>query len=279
MAEATLIAAATGIAFGFLVATVAALVAIASAPPALVRTNVSGRTVPAVLGLPVAAGTIAAVFSSSLVRTLTGEDLSLRVTGAVVLVTLVMFFAGLLDDRRGDERQRGFKGHLGALGGGALTGGLIKLVAGAAAGLLAGWVLTDSWPVAIEIALLVALSANVINLLDRAPGRAGKVALTWGVGLLALGSASWGVGAAGMLGALVAVLPLDLKERAMLGDAGANPVGASLGVGLAATLGEPWRLIATVLLLALNITSERVSFSAVIERNRPLRALDRIGRR
>jgi hypothetical protein len=82
-----------------------------------------------------------------------------------------------------------------------------------------------------------------------------------------------------MVGALSACLPLDLTEKAMLGDAGANPLGALLGVGLAVSLPAPGRWVAVVALLALNLVSERWSFSAVITTTPWLNRLDQMGRK
>jgi uncharacterized membrane protein len=64
----------------------------------------------------------------------------------------------------------------------------------------------------------------------------------------------------------------------MLGDAGANGLGAVVGTLL---LGGPMWLLwaAAAVLLALQLASERVSFTRVIEGNRVLRAADRLGRR
>jgi hypothetical protein len=64
----------------------------------------------------------------------------------------------------------------------------------------------------------------------------------------------------------------------MLGDAGANPLGAAAGVGLAVALSQGGRIAAIALLLVLNAASEVVSFSRVIERVPWLRFVDRIGR-
>jgi hypothetical protein len=103
------------------------------------------------------------------------------------------------------------------------------------------------------------------------------------VGLLTIaifGGSSWTpVAGAGLIGALVFVLPADLREQAMLGDAGANPIGGVLGLGLAATLPEAWLVVAIIILLALNLASERWSFSRVIAKVGVLNAFDRIGRR
>ncbi len=82
---------------------------------------------------------------------------------------------------------------------------------------------------------LVAGTANLLNLLDLRPGRAAKA------GVLAAAATLRGPGGglvAGPLGATLAVLPDDLGERVMLGDAGANALGALLGLRLAAVPGR-----------------------------------------
>ena len=81
------------------------------------------------------------------------------------------------------------------------------------------------------------------------------------------------------MGAAFGLLPDDLGERLMLGDAGANVVGAVLGLGVVLGRGEVSRITALVLLLAANIAAELVSFSSIIDRVRPLRWLDRLGQR
>ena len=131
----------------------------------------------------------------------------------------------------------------------------------------------------LVVGVLVALGANTFNLLDRAPGRAGKLWLLAAVPLFVWGSSMWAVAAAGMGGALVAVLPADLGARGMLGDAGANPLGAVWGLGLATATGDAGRVIAIALLVVLNAASERWSFSRAIERVGWLRSLDQLGRK
>jgi hypothetical protein len=64
----------------------------------------------------------------------------------------------------------------------------------------------------------------------------------------------------------------------MLGDAGANLVGALAGVALLVTLDETARLVALAVVLALTVYGEFRSISRAIEAIPPLRALDRAGR-
>ena len=240
-------------------------------PGRLVRINVNKVSVPAVLGIPIVA---AGLVCLAAVIWIDGST----VAWAAGVVTVTLGVAGFWDDLRGHELPRGFSGHLTAARGGRLTGGIVKLLAGAAGGLIAGLFVAEGRAV-IEVALLVALSANLINLFDRAPGRAGKVALVIGIPLIVFGASDWGVIAAGFLGALTVSLPADLAERAMLGDAGANPLGGLLGLGLGVSLPPAGRWGAIVVLLVLNVMSERISFSQVISNNAFLSRLDLLGRR
>ena len=250
---------------------------IARAPAGLLRTNVSGRSVPAVLVLPLLLGLMFAF----LLTLFTFGDLAhdaRRIVLASVTVALLMAAAGVYDDLRGDEQSRGFKGHLKQAAAGRLSGGVVKMAAGAVAGLSAGFLIDDG-RAAFEIAVVVALASNLVNLLDRAPGRASKVVLLAALPVVLFGHPGWTLGAAGLLGALLVCTPIDLAEQAMLGDAGANALGAVTGLGLAVGMEERGRLIAFGILLAANLASERWSFSQLIESIPGLRALDRWGRR
>ena len=243
--------------------------------------NVRGIPVPVILGDALVAGSLCGLLVILAIAVLLKGYWG--TAAALVIVMEIMWVAGAWDDRRGDERPRGFKGHLGAARARSLTGGVVKIGAGAVAGLAASALLSTrgASPGAhvVECVALVALSANLINLLDRAPGRAAKSALLVGVPLGFAGEASWAAPAAAVLGALLYCLLPDLRERAMLGDAGANPLGAVIGVGLIQSLTEPGRLVAIAILLALNLASERWSFSRAIEATPPLRWFDGLGRK
>jgi hypothetical protein len=264
---------------GVLTALLAARVALIAAPRSLVRTNVNQREVPVVLGFGVLFGCLAGSFAFVFARSiLDAHDISSEGVALVVTVVLLMFSAGLFDDRRGDEPARGFRGHVSSASSGALTGGLVKIAVGGLAGLVAA-IPAEGLGHMVEAFLLVPLTANLFNLLDRAPGRAVKVALVALLPLVVFGPQYLAVALAGTLGALAAVAGLDLRERAMLGDAGANPIGAVVGLALAYSLEEPFRVLAVLVIGGLNLASERISFSRVIESTAWLRALDRIGRK
>jgi hypothetical protein len=80
------------------------------------------------------------------------------------------------------------------------------------------------------------------------------------------------------LGAAAGLLPEDLAEEIMLGDAGANALGALLGLALAARTGTAGRAVALTMLAGLTAASEKVSFTRVIQDTPWLRRLDELGR-
>jgi UDP-N-acetylmuramyl pentapeptide phosphotransferase/UDP-N-acetylglucosamine-1-phosphate transferase len=252
----------------------------------LARVNYRQREVVAGLGLVLAVGLV--VWAAPLGIAARVDPLRAARAGllapsglAVVVAGLAFVVLGLVDDLVEDpEGRRGFRGHLRALAAGRLTGGGIKLLGGALAGLLVAALATPgdrpAWAVLLG-GVVVASAANTANLLDLRPGRCAKVFLPlWVAGcLLDPGGGAW---SAGLAGAALAALPLDLRERGMLGDAGANALGAVVGTLVLA--GPLWLLwAAAAVLVALQLAAERVSFTRVIEGNRVLRAADRLGRR
>ena len=76
----------------------------------------------------------------------------------------------------------------------------------------------------------------------------------------------------------VLLLPYDLRERMMLGDAGSNALGAVLGLALVDRLAGRERWIAVAAAAGLNLLGERTSLGALIERTPVLATIDRLGR-
>ncbi len=182
----------------------------------------------------------------------------------------------LFGSRSAGSADKGVRGHLGALLQGRISTGLVKVVGISAAGLMAAPAVATGGVDVVVTGGIIAGSANLVNLLDLRPGRALKAGLLIGLPMVP-GPA--GALMAGPLGAAAAALPDDLGERTMLGDSGANALGAVLGLGLAASTGRAGRAALLAVLLALTAASERVSFTALIERTPALRHLDMLGRR
>jgi hypothetical protein len=178
-----------------------------------------------------------------------GWLLGLRREPAVAAVAAL----GLADDVWSGP-ERGFRRHLRA----GRTTGVLKLVGIPLVGLLATRKLSG--------ALLVGLAANFVNQLDTRPGRALKAYLA---GALVVGAPA---------GSAVLLLPYDLREKVMLGDAGSNALGAMLGLSSVSRLTGKSRWLAIGALAGLNLLGERRSLGELIERTPGFRTLDRLGR-
>jgi hypothetical protein len=185
---------------------------------------------------------------------LAGVGAPRRVQACVAAVAAV----GLLDDLYSGP-ERGWRAHLAS----GTTTGVLKLGAIPLAGALA----TRS----ISGGVVVGLAANALNQLDTKPGRAVKAFLA---AQLVLRRSGYG----GFAGGAVMLLPYDLREQMMLGDAGSNALGAVLGLE-SVVLDTRGRRIATIAALAgINVLGERVSLGDWIERAPILSAIDRAGR-
>ncbi len=223
-------------------------------------------------------------------------------------LALVAFALGLIDDAYGTGAARGFRGHLSALAHRRLTTGGMKLFGISLASYVVALVLLTGrgesaqfavapWLWALPAGAGIALTSNFLNLTDLRPGRALKtysalalcgvlssaIGLTWmrgaDVGSLPTAALYSGVVLALFaFGPVLAVWRYDLGELGMLGDAGANPMGAVAGLLIVAGL-PAWGVLAYfVLMLALNLASERISFSKVIAGNAFLSRIDAVGR-
>ena len=249
--------------------------------PLLARENYRGRTVATSAGIVVV---LVALLVEAARQVGASFEVGHRMTAArgLVLVAALGFgFLGLVDDLIGSGHARGFRGHVAELARGRLTTGGLKLVGGAAVGaIIAGAWGSMSPGRVLADAALIALSANLANQVDRRPGRVTKVGLVAFVALAAAASnMDYIEGVAVVVGASAALLVDDLRERLMLGDVGANVLGACLGTGvvLACPLGV--RLGVLVVVALLNLVGELSSFTRLIDAVPPLRVLDRAGRR
>lgn len=260
--------------------------------PILMRTNLNNRQVATAGGLVFLIALIPIWLVVALLRHGEPRPFSSDYVTSVLLGSAVIGLFGLLgliDDLLATGSERGFLGHLGSLARGHLSTGSIKLLGGGVGALaLVALTTNSSWGRIVLGGAAVALGANLANLFDRAPARVTKVAtvlfLLAGVSSLMLERASlaepkaaWGAGAI-VLGMAWGLFRPELREAVMLGDTGANPVGASLGLIGALVASTPALVVLCLVLVALNLLSERVSFSSVIAKNRLLRWVDSLGR-
>lgn len=251
------------------------------AAPVLARENYRGHRLATAGGILIVLAVLVVEAGRAVLGALgVGDQPGLTTDRALVLLAVFGFgLLGLLDDLVGDGTARGFRGHVGALLQGRITTGFLKLFGGA--GVAVVLVATPGFATGRRLlvdAVLIALAANLGNLLDRAPGRTLKCAAVAYVPLaIVLGGSAAGVAIAPAMGAAFALLPDDLSERLMLGDTGANVVGAVLGLGVVLGTGETTRLVALGAVAALTVLAEVSSFSRIIDVTPPLRFLDRLG--
>jgi len=260
----------------------------------LERINHRGRTV------SLAAGPALAVAASVTAAAGALAERRPALAGAALVAGLGAGAAGLYDDIAGAKPEqrgdKGFRGHLRALRQGRISSGLVKIGAIGGSGVIAAALLPprkrpppgnpppgNPTPRksggAVDVVVgagVIAGTANLVNLLDLRPGRALKAGAALAAPLLA---SSAGAALAGPLGTAAGLLPEDLDERVMLGDAGANALGALIGVALAAGTGRAGRAALFAGLAGLTAASERVSFTRVIERTPVLKKVDDWGRR
>ncbi|HJT36920.1 MAG TPA: hypothetical protein VJ818_00725 [Actinomycetota bacterium] len=245
------------------------------------RRNYRGLELPATAGVGVIVGLLAGLALSAVLHMLFGASRMLaEASGAALLFATgagVFGFIGLWDDLAGTAGERGWRAHTRAALRGHATAGAIKLFAGAAAALIVASVLEHRFWWAVVDALIIALSANAVNLLDKRPGRATKAFLLTALGLLIVGGQT-APGLSAAIGAVAVALPFDLRERAMLGDAGANALGAVIGVATVLDSTHTFRLVALGLLVVVTIGGTRPGLSRVIDSVAPLRRLDAAGR-
>lgn len=249
--------------------------------PSLMRKNFRGIDVPTAAGIVlclalVVVEALRGVFGAFGM----GEGAGFSPIRAAVLAVVLGFgLLGLFDDLAGEASVHGFRGHLKALAKGRLSTGAVKLFGGALLGLVgASFLGAESLGELILDAAVIALAANMGNLFDRRPGRAIKVGLlAFVVPAVLLGLPAELVAPAIVVGAAASILLDDMHEKLMIGDTGANALGAAIGLGIVAATGTSGTGTALVVLVLLTLVGEFISFSKLFDSVGPLRAFDQLG--
>jgi UDP-GlcNAc:undecaprenyl-phosphate GlcNAc-1-phosphate transferase len=260
------------------------------------RANYRGRALPFPFGVLVLVAAVIALIPLTLLARLASAQVFHPELVPIAVYALGVLALGLLDDTLARDRHesdgerggrsggdghspRGWRGHGAAALRGELTTGVLKAAGSLGLALLAMSYLGLSNGRWLLAAGVLVLATNVFNLLDLRPGRATKAFVALGAGLT-IGSVDlrplWALGLFAAP-ALVAGA-YDLRERVMLGDTGANLLGALAGLWLVLTLSGTGQLVALVLLAGITVYGELRSISALIERTPGLRQLDSWGR-
>lgn len=225
-------------------------------------------------------GIVAFVWIAAMVLSLSAAGLAMWNDAKLYLPAMAaMWVLGILDDTLGSREVGGFSGHFKKLiRERKLTTGAVKALGGGIVGLVAGWMISDGKISGfIPAALLIPLSANLLNLFDLRPGR--TLALFFlGIGLTYI--VAGGHITAGRVVAVIAIVALlfgiwDSRGRAMMGDSGSNMLGAALGITITANTGIAFQWCAIAVIVWIHLYSEKRSISQLIERNRVLRSIDR----
>ncbi len=198
--------------------------------------------------------------------------------GMYMFAVMAMSFAGIIDDTMGNRSSSGFKGHFKALFKGKLTTGAFKALFG---GLVALFVSISISSGLVDMGvntLLIALFTNFFNLMDLRPGRAIKVYITSCAAVLPLISNELRLLAVGCVSSVMGYFPDDIKARAMMGDAGSNVLGVSIGMIIAMGLGLNAKVGVLAFLVIIHLVAEKYSITKIIEGNGFLDYLDKMGR-
>ncbi len=253
------------------------------AVPGATKPNYAGQMIPNSLGISFLLGA-----GLSLLLFWGGQQLAATAVQSPVETTRLFFFlttvglialVGLLDDLVGSRVDSGLKGHFRRLLQGQLTTGGLKALTGGMVALAASLYHTTQIGPLIVGTVVAALFTNSVNLLDLRPGRAAKGYLLAAVllGLVGLNRPeAFGVWV--VTGSMLAYLPLDLRARAMMGDAGSNVLGLTLGITAVWLLSFYTQLILAGLLIIFHLFTEKYSLTKIIAKSSILSYLDRLGR-
>ena len=241
----------------------------------MIRANYKGDMIPVGLGL---------VFIPTLIINSVILIYSNIVPEKIIMIYMLLFasiamsFVGIIDDSLGNRGVTGLIGHFKALFKGSLTTGAFKALLGGFVGLTLAVTLSKSIPNIIVATLVVALSTNMMNLFDLRPGRAIKAYVILAI-IIFLASAKFNREVMMLIvPAVLAYFYFDLRALTMMGDAGSNVLGVSIGVFIVSSFDLPVQLVSLVLLVAIHVLTEKFSLTKIIENNKFLDYVDKLGR-
>lgn len=248
------------------------------------RKNYAGNTVNLYGGITAGVN----LFATALLQWQSGNK---QLAKSVAVSTAATTACGLIDDldqgeHDGQTTAKGFKGHLSALSKGQVTTGIVKIGGICLSSIISATFITkrsgkSSVVYCYDLLLnagIIASTANLHNLLDLRPGRCLKFSTMICLPLLFANRKSKAIALSNISNAVVAIRS-DLAEETMLGDTGANAIGAYAGIGYASLDSRLLKTVYAVAVVGLTLLSEKVSFSKVIQSVPTLKAIDDLGRK
>ena len=240
-----------------------------------IRPNYKGEMIPVSMGivfLPMI------IINGIIVAFFTVDFVSMTCLFLFIFGMMAMFFAGIIDDTIGNRDVSGLKGHFKSLFKGKLTTGGFKALFGGFVGLIISVCISKNIIDIIVNTLIIALSTNFMNLFDLRPGRAIKVYLVIIIIILFTLTGYIQMLPLLILPNVIAYFNYDLKAKAMMGDTGSNVLGISIGILMA--LGYTLNVIIAwlIFLILIHILTEKFSLTKIIEKNKVLNFIDRLGR-
>ncbi|KUO50523.1 MAG: hypothetical protein APF76_07695 [Desulfitibacter sp. BRH_c19] len=198
--------------------------------------------------------------------------------GAIIITGLI----GLYDDLKGDTQIKGLKGHFkNLLFKGKFSTGMLKAFTGVFIAFIGALLFSDSLLDFMVNFLIIILFTNAFNLFDLRPGRCIKALFTVSVFLLFMAFILNNTSIVllyPLLGCILAYAPFDLKAKSMLGDAGSNFIGMSVGIVSVLVLPFLMNILIVLVLIMLHWYTEKKSLNSLIESNQFLSHLDHWGR-
>ncbi|MCF6094427.1 hypothetical protein L1765_10665 [Microaerobacter geothermalis] len=232
------------------------------------------------LGFPIPVGTGVFIFIFTLVFLFLQMPI-LEPTLLILTFVIMLVSAGLgwIDDRFGNHRSKGIKGHFQSfIKRKKITTGFIKASGGLIMSSFVSFMMHSSIIWFLTGTLFMALMMNFINLLDLRPGRAIKMFWLLVIILFPFLHVKNMVYIWPTVMATILLYPEDIQGKSMLGDTGSNLLGAALGFWYLLWVPEIMNLILLLLLIVVHLYAEKHSISQLIQRNRWLYAFDQWGR-
>ncbi len=194
-----------------------------------------------------------------------------------IALLFTMVLVGYLDDSLGEDKTKGFKGHIRGVFRGNISTGIIKMVLTLIIGFMLSRAYFSRLTDIILSTILFCLCVNFINLLDLRPGRATKGFILFTVSVLLSSGLEniWII--LPIISSLAIYIKEELHEIYMLGDTGSNLIGGILGLYIIKSASFGLRCTLIVILSLLHIVSEFRSFSVIIESVPLLKLADNFG--